>query len=376
RLTHTDPTSPDVPSCAGVRCRALAQVPIFRSDGHSSSARCEAMRGGKMAVASVKGMAVLTAAAVLATACSSTGGDARTAARVGASQHDGDPEEAPSSPASAEAGWDGVARALGRAGKLSADGKVYRVSFPRSDLKVTSYGVSIKAGLALGGYTAFTRYPDGTVLMMGDLVVTEPELQKVTDVLQRQGIEQTALHKHLLAHQPEVWWAHVHATGRDAAAIARSIRAALDVTATPAAPAPSTSPPALPIDTAAIDQAMGAKGTNDGGIYKFTFKRNRPVTEHGRVIPPGMGITTAISFQPTGGGKAAINGDFALTADEIQRVIQALRHGGISIVEIHNHALHDEPRLFYMHFWANDDAIELARTLHKAVTEQAVTPAA
>jgi hypothetical protein len=188
-----------------------------------------------------------------------------------------------------------VARALGCPGKLSADKKVYRVSFPRSDVKVTSYGVSIKPGLALGGYAAFTQYPDGMTLMMGDLVVTEPELQKVTTALQRQGIEQTAVHKHLLAHHPEVWWTHIHAIGHDAAAIARSLRIALDVTATPPArPAPRPAP-VLKIDTAAVDQAMGTKGTNDGVIYKFTFKRTSPVTEHGRMIPPGMGVTTAMS---------------------------------------------------------------------------------
>ncbi|GAA0358902.1 DUF1259 domain-containing protein [Actinoallomurus spadix] len=311
---------------------------------------------------------------VLTAGCSSSGGEARIAARPGSIQRDADP--VPSLSASDDAGWSGVAHALGRSGKLSTDKKVYRVSLPRSDLKVTSYGVSIKPGLALGGYAAFTRYPDGMTLMMGDLVVTEPELQKVTDALQRQGIEQTAVHKHLLAHQPEVWWAHVHATGRDAAAIARSLRAALDVTATPPAPAASSPAPAPQIDTAAIDRVMGTKGTNDGGIYKFTFERTSPVTEHGRVIPPGMGVTTALNFQSTGGGKAAINGDFAMTADEVQHVIQALRSGGISIVELHNHALHDEPRLFYMHFWANNDAVELAKTLHKAVTQQAVTPAA
>ncbi|MBO3753158.1 DUF1259 domain-containing protein [Streptosporangiaceae bacterium NEAU-GS5] len=327
-------------------------------------------------MAHVKGLLALTAAAVLATGYYLTEGNTRTVAQVGAHPHDGDPSDAPSAAAGANAEWDGVARALGRPGKLSSDGKVYRVSFPRSDLEVTSYGVPIKPGFALTSYAAFTRYPDGTVLVMGDLVATESEIQRLTDALQRQGIEQTALHKHLPAHQPPVWWTHIHAMGPDAAAIARSIRAALDVTATPNTPPPPASAPDLPIDTAAIDRAMGAKGTNDGGIYRFNFKRTDPVTEHGRVIPPGMGVTTAINFQPTGDGKAAVNGDFAMTADEVQHVIQSLRSGGIGIVEIHNHALHDDPRLFYMHFWANDDAVALAETLHKAVAQQAVTPAA
>ncbi|GAA4585663.1 DUF1259 domain-containing protein [Planotetraspora phitsanulokensis] len=317
----------------------------------------------------------LTVLAAVGTGCALTERDAHISYTIAHARDGGDPGADPS-PTGDEAGWDEVARALGRPGKLSSDKKVFRVSLPRSDLKVTSYGVDIKPGLALGGYAAFTRFPDGDVLMMGDLVVTEPELQKVTDVLQQHGIDQTALHKHLLSHQPEVWWTHVHAMGRDATAIARSVRAALDATATPAAPpAPSSPAPALDIDTAAIDRAMGTKGTNDGGIYKFTFKRTAPVTEHGRVIPPGMGVTTALNFQPTGGGRAAVNGDFVMTADEIQRIIKALRGGGIDIVEIHNHTLREQPRLFYMHFWADDDAVKLAETLHKAVTEQSVTSA-
>lgn len=320
-------------------------------------------------------LAVLTLVVAFGAGCSLIQGDARTAYDIGAVRDGGGGPGTDPSPTGDASGWEGVARALGRPGKLSADKKVYRVSFPRSDLKVTSYGVDVKPGLALGGYTAFTRYPDGDVMMMGDLVVTEPELQKVTDALQAHGIQQTAIHKHLLSHRPEVWWTHIHAMGRDATAIARSVRAALDVTATPIAPAPTTPAPSLDLDTAALDQAMGTKGTNDGGIYKFTFKRTEPVTEDGRVIPPGMGVTTAINFQPTGGGKAAVNGDFAMTAGEIQRVIKALRGGGIDVVELHNHTLRERPRLFYMHFWADDDAVKLARTLHEAVTEQAVTPA-
>lgn len=95
----------------------------------------------------------------------------------------------------------------------------------------------------------------------------------------------------------------------------------------------------------------------------------------GRDLPPAMGVTTAINFQPTGGGRAAINGDFAMTAEEVQPVIQALRSGGIQLVELHQHALDDEPRLLYMHFWANDDAVKLAQTLRKAVDAHSVKPA-
>jgi hypothetical protein len=273
-----------------------------------------------------------------------------------------------------EADWKPVADALGRPGKLASRGTVYRVSFPRRDLSVTSKGVRIKPGLALGGYAAFARYGTGT-MAMGDLVVTEDELPKVTDALQRNRIAQTALHKHLLEQTPPLWWTHFESEGADPAVIARGIKAALDATGTPPA-APAAAPAPIDLNTAAIDTALGAKGTNDGGIYKFTFARTGGVSMHGMALPPAMGVTTVLNFQPTGGGKAAINGDFAMTGDEVQKVIQALRGGGIDIVELHNHAFDDDPRLFYMHFWANDEATKLAQALHKAVAAQKVTPAA
>lgn len=273
-----------------------------------------------------------------------------------------------------EADWKPVADALGRAGQLASGGTVYRVSFPRRDLSVTSKGVQIKPGLALGSYAAFARYGDARTMAMGDLVVTERELPKVIDALQQNGIEQTALHKHLLEQTPPVWWTHFHAEGADPAMIARGVKAALDATATPSA-APAAPGEPIDLDTGGIDSALGTKGTNDGGIYKFSFARKGGVSAHGMALPPAMGVTTSLNFQPTGGGKAAINGDFAMTADEVQKVIRALRAGGIDIVELHNHALDDDPRLFYMHFWANGDAVTLARALRKAVDAQSVTSA-
>jgi hypothetical protein len=271
------------------------------------------------------------------------------------------------------ADWSSVAAALGRPGMLSKDNTVYRVSFPRRDLTVTSYGVTIKPGFALGSYVAFARYRDGQTLLMGDLVVTETELQAVTDALHAHGLAQTAVHKHLLAQDPDIWWTHIHGVSTDAVALANGVRAALDRTATPAA-APPAPPPALDLDTAGIDNALGTTGTNDGGIYKFSFARDETISMDRRVLNPAMGVTTALNFQPTGGGRAAINGDFVMTADEVQNVIEALRAGGIQIVELHNHMLDEEPRLFFMHFWANDDAVALARTLRQAVDATAVHP--
>jgi hypothetical protein len=261
--------------------------------------------------------------------------------------------------------WAGVAQALGRPGKLTDT--VYRVPLVRSDLTVVSQGVTINPGLALGGYAAFARYGD-TGLMMGDLVVTEAELPKVTDALRAHGITQTALHKHLLEQSPPVWWTHVHAMG-DPVRIAEGLRAALDVTSISTPSAAAATPGSLPAEfaTSAIAAALGRAGTTDGGLYKLSVARNQTITENGRVLPPGLGETTAVTFQPLGSGRAAINGDIIMTANEVQNVITALRQGGIQIVEIHNHTLDEQPRLFYLHYWAVDDAVTLAKALRPAL---------
>ena len=274
--------------------------------------------------------------------------------------------------ATTEADWKPVTDTLARTGKFGDGNTVYRIPLPRGDLHVTSYGVAIKPGLSLGGYVAFAKYHDG-VMLMGDLVVTEAELPKVTDALQAHGIEQTALHKHLLQQDPPVWWTHVHAMG-DPTQLARGIKAALDATAIPA-PAPPGPQPPVDLDTAGIDKALGRKGTADGGLYKFTLARDDTITDDGHVLPPTFGVTTGINFQPLGGGKAAINGDFVMIAPEVQKVIQALRKGGIALVEVHNHSFTERPRLFYAHFWAVDDGITLAKALRPALDVTDLQPA-
>ncbi|WP_051317652.1 DUF1259 domain-containing protein [Arthrobacter sp. CAL618] len=319
----------------------------------------------------------LASSMVLLTGCTASqdAGPAATASGGVHSEQADQPVAAAAPPElTTETDWEAVADTLESEGKLSGE-TVYRVTFPRRDLNVISEGVAIEPGLALGSYAAFSRYPDGTTMVMGDLVVTEDELPKVTDALQRNGLGQTAVHKHLLEHSPQVWWVHFHGTNEDAAQLATGVRAALDETATPPAEPAASAEPGIDLDTAGIDAALGTEGRNDGGIYKFSFARADEVTMDDRVLEPAMGVTTAINFQPTGGGKAAINGDFAMTHEEVQPVIQALRAGGIEIVELHNHVLEDEPRLFYLHFWANDDAVQLAQALSEAVKAHDVKPA-
>ncbi|MGH3571858.1 MAG: DUF1259 domain-containing protein [Pseudonocardiaceae bacterium] len=311
--------------------------------------------------------ALSTVAVVLAAlaACTTTPSQTTSSASPQPQQHQLQPVT------TRDTDWAGVSQALGRPGKLTDT--VYRVPLVRSDLSITSQGVAIKPGLSLGGYATFTHYTD-TGLMMGDLVATETEVPKVIDALQTHGIELTALHKHLLEQSRPVWWIHVHAMG-DPVQLAQGLRAALDATAIPApAPAPAVQPP-VEVDTAGIDAALGRKGTADGGIYKFIVARNQAITDSNHVLPAGLGLTTSINFQPVGAGKAAINGDFALAGEEINNVIAALRKGGIAIVEVHNHSLDEQPRLFYLHFWAVDDAVTLAKALRPALDATNVKPA-
>jgi hypothetical protein len=156
--------------------------------------------------------------------------------------------------------------------------------------------------------------------------------------------------------------------------LAQGVKAALDATAIPAPTPPGPQPP-VDLDTAGIDKALGRKGTADGGLYKFTIARKETIEDDGHVLPSMLGLTTGINFQPVGGGKAAINVDFVMTAPEVQKVIQALRKGGISLVEVHNHSFTEEPRLFYAHFWAVDDGVTLAAALRAAVDATNVQPA-
>jgi hypothetical protein len=261
--------------------------------------------------------------------------------------------------------WETVGQTVGKEGKLMK-GDVYRIDLPRSDLKVTSQGVDIKPALSLGSYTAFKDIGNGNAMVMGDLVLTEDEYNKVISKLQEGGIGQTAVHKHLLDESPAIWWTHIHGTG-DPISMASTIRSALDETNTPFTDSGGSESEDLGFDTSELDEIMGHTGTTQGGVYKYNIGRADSVTEEGMELPTPMGVSTALNFQPTGGGKAAINGDFAMTQDEVEPVIQALRENDIEVVSLHNHMLNEEPRIFFMHFWANDDPQKLAQGLRAAL---------
>ena len=259
-----------------------------------------------------------------------------------------------------------VGEALGKTGSAMSGG-VYRVGLPRTDIKATLDGVELKPGFALGGWLAFEKMGEQG-MVMGDLVLTMDEVAPVMTKLAASGIEVTALHNHLLRNQPFTMYMHVQANG-DPVKLAAALHTALAESRTPFSAAPAAPPTQIDLDTTAIDQILGAKGTNNGGVYQFGIPRAEPIKDGGMDVPPSMGSANGINFQPTGGGKAAITGDFVLIAKEVNPVLKELREHGIEVTAIHNHMLDDQPRLYFMHFWANDDAKKLAEGLKAALAQ-------
>ena len=261
--------------------------------------------------------------------------------------------------------WKGVEDALARKGNPQP-GNVYKFGLPRADLHVTVKGVSIKPALALGSWLAFKNDGNGAIVM-GDLVLAEDEVEPVMLKLQQSGIEQTALHNHLLGENPRVMYMHIEGRG-EAVKLATALHDALALTKTPAPtpppPPPTGAPTKLQSDVEAI---LGRKANINGGVLQFSVPRAETITDHGTEIPPSMGTATAINFQPTENGHAAITGDFVLIGDEVNPVIKTLRENGIEVTAVHSHMLHDNPRLFFMHFWANEDTVTLAKGLRAAL---------
>ena len=295
---------------------------------------------------------------------------ALTASSVGAQQPQRAQQTQPAQQAQqaqARGPWSLVDEGLGRAGTTQPDG-VRRYSFPRADLNVQLDGVTINPALALGSWVAFQPMGDQDAMVMGDLVLTHEEVNPAMSVLLEAGLTVTALHNHLLRSAPGTMYMHIsgHGPRWD---LAVAIGSALGKTATPLR-APTAGPqPPIDLDTAALDQVIGSQGRANGGVYQFTIPRPERLTDNGMPVPASMGTGTVLNFQPLGGGRAAITGDFVLLASEVDPVLRALRAANIEVTALHNHMLQDEPRLFFMHFWGQADAQALARGLRSAVDQ-------
>jgi hypothetical protein len=268
--------------------------------------------------------------------------------------------------------WSKVGAALGKSGTVQP-GDVYRVGMPRTDLQVTIGGAQLKPALALGSWVAFKQTGTDQAMAMGDLVLLDSEVGPVVQRLQNQGVEQTAIHNHLLHESPRVLYVHIRGQG-EPVKLASVIHSALTLSKTPLTEAAGKTE-AIELDTTQVSQALGRSGKVNGGVYQVSVPRAEKITEAGMEVPPSMGVATALNFQPTGGRRAAITGDFVLISSEVNPAIRALRQNGIEVTALHSHMLDESPRLFFMHFWANDDVVKLAKGLRAALDKMNVKPA-
>jgi hypothetical protein len=268
----------------------------------------------------------------------------------------------------AEPDWKAVEAALGKSGQAQPGG-VFRIGMLRTDLTVTVKSVPVKAGFALGSYAAFKPVGD-QAMVMGDLVLLDQEVPAVMAGLFRAGLDVTAVHNHLNDMSPHVMYMHYEGHG-EVVKLATALRQALSASGTPlgSAGSPTAAPGVGPgLDTKQIEQALGRSGRAlDGGVFQVTVPRAEVITEMGVQLLPAMGVTTVLNFQPTADGKTAITGDFVLIDKEVNAVARTLTQHGIDVTAIHNHGLMDTPRLFYMHFWANDEPVKLAQGLKAAL---------
>ncbi|OWT42514.1 hypothetical protein VFPPC_18345 [Pochonia chlamydosporia 170] len=265
----------------------------------------------------------------------------------------------------AQVSWTQVDQVLGRTAAAPVYG-VHRYSFPRADMNVTVGSTHVNAGFALGSFAAF-MLSDDDAIVMGDLVLSEEEVNPVMSALQKGGIQTTAIHNHLLFEKPAVKYVHYKGQ-KDLASLARTLRTALGLTKTPlTAPAPNNGTSPLPFNTTALDSIIGYPGKANNGVYQYSIPRAETIMDGEMTIPPAMGVATAINFQPTGRTTAAITGDFVLLASEVPLVLQVLSESGIQVNALHNHMLTDSPRLFYIHFWAVDEVVKLGNALRSAL---------
>lgn len=261
-----------------------------------------------------------------------------------------------------------IDEAMGRSGQKTGD--VYRLVFPRTDLHVSVGGLEIKPGLALGSWAAFTGN-DNAAMVMGDLVLLENELTPVMKKLRAAGFDITAIHNHVLNETPRVIYMHYMGHGKSVE-LAKSLHAALTESKTPldkpAPPAPTAEPPAF---VKTIEDTLGTKGRFAGGVLSFGIPRGGTISDHEMTLTTPQGVAEAINFQEAGTGKVATTGDFVLTAEEVNPVISALEEHDIAVTALHNHMLTEQPRLFFMHFWAVGSTESVAAGIKAALSHVA-----
>ena len=253
--------------------------------------------------------------------------------------------------------------------------QVFEIEAPRSDLKIERAGLRLDPGLDFTDELRFMPAPGGA-LVMGEIILTADEANPVISRLESRGFQVAAVHKHILDLSPRLVWVHFNATG-EPSRLAQSIRYALAASKTPLpakAGAPSGKSPGL--DSARIEQALGRKGKPKDGLLTFSIPVDASVSMDGVKLPSDMGMSIELNFQPLGGGRAAVTGEFPLTADKVNPVLRALQDHGLQVQAVHNHMLTEQPRMFFVHFWAEDEATAIAQSLRAAVDLASSRPGA
>jgi uncharacterized protein DUF1259 len=266
-----------------------------------------------------------------------------------------------------------VLTTLGKQGDFKAN--VLKVNIPRNDVSVTVANVKTPTPFGFGGWVAMTKGTGGMDVMMGDLVLTQDEVNPVMSALLDNAIEVTALHNHFLWDEPRMFYMHVHAHGK-AADLARKVKPALDLigkgaSRPAAAPTTAAAAPATTIDTAKLAQIVGTPGEQTGAVYKITIGRDDlKLTEMGAAINARMGLNTWAAFVGTN-DNAAVAGDVAMLASEVQPVLKSLRKNGIDVVAIHHHMTGTQPTIYFLHYWGTGPAEKLATAFKAALNETA-----
>jgi len=264
--------------------------------------------------------------------------------------------------------WNAVGLAVGQPLKTE-NGDVHTAEWLRTDLHVVNAGVAENPGMELGAEASFHQATAGQAVMVGEATLTEGEVAAVADRLQQGGVEITALHKHIQDETPRLWWLHYWALG-DPVTIARAVHTALEATHIPLDQPEGPQPP-IALNTGELNRIIGTEGDNNNGVLQYHIPVAQPITDTRAhvTLPSLMEASTLLMFQPLGDGRAAVNGDFTMTADQVGPVVKTLRSHDLTIIELHNHMLYEQPRLFYLHFWATGDASTLAANLRDGLDQ-------
>ncbi len=246
----------------------------------------------------------------------------------------------------------------------------YKITIPQNDLNVEVDGFKIIPPMGLGTWIAFTPAKEGAMIM-GDIILTETDLKPVQQEVVRQGLTITAIHNHFVRNHPNVMYMHIGGSGKTDD-MAQKARAVLDKVAESRGHNPAASPVAdvtYTIDSKKLDDILGYKGEMSKGVYKYTIGRpDVSLKEHGVTITTFFGFNTWAAFQGTA-DHAAVAGDFTMLENEVAPVIKALIENGIEVVAVHNHMVHEQPKIFFLHYWGTGNAEQLAKGLKAALDQ-------